>query len=109
MRWVHNGLPARSSRDWKAPTAATIYAQASFGGLTTNWQHFSASLVSSGTDTNARMVLSITNAGTVWLDVVSLFPSATFHNRTNGLRVDLANMLAALASVVPALSGRQFH
>jgi alpha-L-arabinofuranosidase len=72
------------------------YAQTSFGGLTTNWQHFAASLVSSGTDTNARLVLSLTNAGTVWLDVASLFPRATFHNRTNGLRLDLGNMLAAL-------------
>jgi alpha-L-arabinofuranosidase len=75
---------------------STVYAQASFSGLTTSWQHFAASLVSSGTDTNARIVLSITNAGTVWLDVVSLFPSATFYSRTNGLRLDLANMLAAL-------------
>jgi alpha-L-arabinofuranosidase len=74
----------------------TVYAQASFGGLTGNWQHFAASLVSSGTDTNARIVLSITNPGAVWLDEVSLFPQATFHGRTNGLRVDLANMLAAL-------------
>ena len=46
-----------------------------FSGLTTNWQRFSASLVSSSTDTNAQLVLSITNPGTVWLDVVSLFPA----------------------------------
>ncbi|MGA9450928.1 MAG: alpha-L-arabinofuranosidase C-terminal domain-containing protein [Verrucomicrobiia bacterium] len=77
-------------------SGSTVYAQASFSGLTTSWQHFAASLVSSGTDTNAHIVLSITNAGTIWLDVVSLFPSATFYNRTNGLRLDLANMLAAL-------------
>ena len=75
---------------------STVYAQASFSGLTANWQHFAAALVSSGTDTNARIVLSITNAGAVWLDEVSLFPQATFHSRTNGLRADLANMLAAL-------------
>ena len=75
---------------------STVYAQASFTGLTAGWQKFAAPLVSSGTDTNARIVLSITNAGTVWLDVVSLFPAATFDNRTNGLRSDLANMLAAL-------------
>ncbi len=77
-------------------SGGTVYAQASFSGLTASWQHFAASLVSSGTDTNARIVLSITNTGTVWLDVVSLFPHATFYGRTNGLRVDLANMLVAL-------------
>ena len=77
-------------------SGSVVYAQASFSGLTANWQKFTASLVSSGTDSNARIVLSITNAGTVWLDEVSLFPQATFHSRTNGLRADLANMLAAL-------------
>jgi alpha-L-arabinofuranosidase len=80
----------------ESANGGSVYAQASFSGLTTNWQHFAASLVSSGTDTNARIVLSISNAGTVWLDVVSLFPSATFFNRTNGLRLDLGNMLSAL-------------
>jgi len=45
---------------------------------------------------NAQMVLSISNAGTVWLDVVSLFPQATFNSRTNGMRADLGNMLSAL-------------
>lgn len=77
-------------------SGSTIYAQTAFNGLTTGWRHFAASLVSAGTDTNAQLILSITNQGTVWLDVVSLFPRATFHNRTNGLRADLGNMLAAL-------------
>jgi alpha-L-arabinofuranosidase len=77
-------------------SGSTVYAQTAFSGLTANWQEFAAPLVSSGTATNARIVLSITNAGTVWLDEVSLFPQATFNTRTNGLRADLANELAAL-------------
>ncbi len=95
---------ASASADFTGPITArlesssgsTVYAQSSFNGLTTNWQLFTGSLVSSGTETNGQIVLSIANAGTVWLDVVSLFPSATFDNRTNGLRLDLGNMLAAL-------------
>lgn len=79
----------------KNAAGTTVYAQASFSGLTGNWQKFSANLTSSTTDTNAQLVLSISQPGTVWLDVVSLFPQATFNNRTNGLRPDLANMLAA--------------
>jgi alpha-L-arabinofuranosidase len=75
---------------------STVFAQASIGGLTTGWQHFSATLISSGTTTNGRLALSISNVGTVWLDQVSLFPRATFNNRTNGLRPDLANLLADL-------------
>jgi alpha-L-arabinofuranosidase len=76
-------------------SGSTVYSHASFAALTGNWQKYSASLVSSSTDTNAQLVLSITNAGTIWLDVVSLFPAATFDSRTNGLCADLANMLAA--------------
>ena len=75
---------------------SSVYAQTSFSGLTTSWQHFSASLVANGSDTNARIVLRLAQTGTVWLDVVSLFPHATFHSRTNGLKLNLANALAAL-------------
>ncbi len=40
--------------------------------------------------------MNIVAPGTVWLDEVSLFPQATFNNRTNGLRLDLANKLVDL-------------
>lgn len=74
----------------------TVYAQASFTGLNGNWQKFSASLVPDATDTNAQLVLSLSQPATIWMDVVSLFPAATYNNRTNGLRSDLVNMLSAL-------------
>ena len=80
----------------ESDSGAQVYAQASFSGLTTNWQNLTASLVASATDTNAQLVLSIASPGTVWVDVVSLTPAATFNNRTNGLRADLGGMLAAL-------------
>ena len=73
----------------------TNYAEASFSGLTTNWQKFTASFVSTATDTNAQLVLSMAQSGTLWLDVVSLFPQATFDERTNGLESRLAGLLAA--------------
>jgi alpha-L-arabinofuranosidase len=95
---------AMASNNYSGPISArlesadgsTLYAQTSFSGIATSWRKFSAPLVSSGTDTNARLVVSISQPGTVWLDEVSLFPQATFHDWTNGLRADLANMLAAL-------------
>jgi alpha-L-arabinofuranosidase len=80
----------------QSATGSTVYAQATFNNLTTNWQHFTTALSSTGTDTNARLVLQITGPGTIWLDVVSLFPTATFSNRANGLQPDLVNMLSAL-------------
>jgi len=76
---------------------SSVYAQASFNGLTADWQRFAASLTASGSTNNARLVLSISNAATVWVDEVSLFPRATFNSRTNGLRLDLANKLQDLA------------
>jgi len=71
-----------------------IYAEVSLSGLTGKWQHFTTSLVSSGTDAKARLVLGLSRPGTVWLDIVSLFPQLTYHGRANGLRLDLANKIA---------------
>ena len=91
-----NGFTGPIKAQLESSNGGSVYAQALFSRLTTNWQLFTASLASSGTDTNARLVLSISNAGTVWLDVVSLFPQGTFLNRSNGVRADLAGMLAGL-------------
>src|SRR5450756_81149 len=91
-----NGFAGPVGARLESSDGSTVYAQTSFSGLTTNWRHYTAPLVSSGTDTNARLVVSLSSSGTVWLDVVSLFPRATFHSRTNGLTLNLANALAAL-------------
>ncbi len=73
-----------------------LYAWSSVAGVTTGWQHFTVTLTPNTTDPAARLALRISQPGTVWLDFVSLFPAQTFHNRPNGLRPDLANMLADL-------------
>ena len=95
--WATNGVTGAIGARLESASGSTVYAQTSFGGLTTNWQHFAASMVSSGTDTNARLVMSISQAGTVWLDVVSLFPRATYLGHTNGMRADLAGLVAGLS------------
>ena len=77
-------------------SGSPIYALTSVTGITGNWQKFSASLVPNANNSNGRLSLSLSQAGTVWLDMVSLFPQQTFHNRPNGLRPDLANMVAGL-------------
>ena len=77
-------------------SSGTVYAQGSVIGLTTNWQHFTLSLVPNQTDPAAQLLLQIAQAGTVYLDFVSLFPAQTFNGRTNGLRPDLAAMLVNL-------------
>jgi alpha-L-arabinofuranosidase len=80
----------------ESSNGVTAYAQSNAGGLTTSWQHFALPLVPNATDPSARLVLRISQTGSVYLDFVSLFPAQTFNNRTNGLRPDLANMLVNL-------------
>ncbi|MHB8523448.1 MAG: alpha-L-arabinofuranosidase C-terminal domain-containing protein [Limisphaerales bacterium] len=70
------------------------YAATRIEGLSANWQQFHASLRAQATDPKARLVISAAQPGTVWLDVVSLFPKQTFKGRPNGLRSDLAEMLS---------------
>ncbi len=61
-----------------------------------DWKPYRLSLKATGTDPKARLVISTATPGTVCLDMVSLFPARTWKNRPNGLRPDLAQMLADL-------------
>ena len=61
------------------------------------WKDTSLELVPSFTDREARLVLEFTGGkGHVWLDYVSLFPEDTFNHRPNGMRKDVAQVLADL-------------
>lgn len=78
-------------RDGKPITnAATIQG---FEGL---WKQFKVTLTASATNPKARLVILAGAKGTVWLDFVSLFPQTTWKNRSNGLRSDIAQMIADL-------------
>ena len=91
-----NGFSGSLAVSLESANGSTVYAQSTVSGLTTSWQHFALSLVPNATAPSARLVLRISAAGAVYLDFVSLFPAATFNNRTNGLRPDLANLLVNL-------------
>ncbi|MBD0374821.1 MAG: alpha-L-arabinofuranosidase, partial [Flavisolibacter sp.] len=60
------------------------------------WNEYKAQLTSSVTDAKASFALSFNAPGTVWVDYVSLFPEKTFKNRPNGMRADVAQLLADL-------------
>lgn len=64
--------------------------------LTENWQVVENMLVSNGTDEKAVFVLQLKGKGTLAIDMVSLFPEATWENRKNGLRKDLVQSLKDL-------------
>ena len=72
------------------------YASQTITGLTDKWNRFQATLLCDNDDPQARFVLAAGSTGTIWLDVVSLFPAETWKDRPNGMREDLAQMLADL-------------
>lgn len=72
-----------------------IYAEQTVDKLKEGWNQYTYTLVSSGTSANARILFSAANVGTVYLDMVSMFPE-TWNNRENGLRIDLAEKVAAM-------------
>ncbi|MDD4991009.1 MAG: alpha-L-arabinofuranosidase C-terminal domain-containing protein [Paludibacter sp.] len=61
-----------------------------------DWKKYTATLTASQTEDSAKLVVLVKATGKIALDMVSLFPSATFKNRQNGLRADLAQTLADL-------------
>ncbi|MDW8104800.1 MAG: alpha-L-arabinofuranosidase C-terminal domain-containing protein [Armatimonadota bacterium] len=73
-----------------------VYAQHTVRGIGAEWKRFSGVMTSRATDPKARLVVTASAPGTVWLDMVSLMPVDTFKGRPNGLRKDLAQMLVEL-------------
>ncbi|HWK05028.1 MAG TPA: beta-L-arabinofuranosidase domain-containing protein [Puia sp.] len=73
-----------------------VYGKATLSKLTKNWANYTATISSGNTDDSARLLVFTTGAGVFHLDMISLFPQATFHNRSNGLRADLAQVIAGL-------------
>ncbi len=81
------------------------YGSQTINGITDKWSKFQAALLCDNDDPQARFVLAAGSPGTVWLDVVSLFPVETWKDRPNGMREDLAQMLAGLKPSFLAFSG----
>jgi alpha-L-arabinofuranosidase len=59
-----------------------------------DWKKYTLALKAIATNSKARLIITQNTEGTIWLDVVSLYPQKTF--KGHGLRVDLCEMLAAL-------------
>ena len=76
--------------------------------LTAAWKKYALTLTPEAADADARLVIAADAPGTFWLDMVSLFPRDTFKNRPNGLRPDLAAMMAAMHPAVLRFPGGSF-
>lgn len=73
-----------------------IYGQAELGAIRGSWRRYASVITSTVTDPDARLTLTLAEAGTVHLDLVSLFPRTVFRGRPRGLRADLAQAIADL-------------
>ena len=74
----------------------SIYSEAAIVVASDQWTKYEARLTASATDYSGRLVLTTKGSGLLYLDMVSLFPARTFRNRPNGLREDIATLLADL-------------
>jgi alpha-N-arabinofuranosidase len=75
----------------------TVYASAQISGIAAGWEKFEVKLKTGPVrpTSHAHFALTTEHPGTLWLNVVSLFPP-TWNDRPNGLRRDLMQMLVNL-------------
>lgn len=72
----------------------TVLASATISASKGIWKQSKAVLKASADAADAHLELAPQGAGTVQVDMVSLFPQKTFMGRENGLRADLAQVVA---------------
>lgn len=71
-----------------------VLAQTTVNGFGREWKKKNLVLTSNADATDAKLILKPMGAGSLGLDMVSLFPQNTFMGRKNGLRKDLAQTIA---------------
>jgi alpha-N-arabinofuranosidase len=75
-----------------------VLAEATLPALTTDWKQYNFTMKTggdAGSTANNQIVVSVDHPGTVWLQLLSVFPP-TYKDRANGNREDLMEMLAAM-------------
>ena len=73
-----------------------VYGEATFSAEAKDWKKYTATITANASDDSAKLVIVAKNKGKLALDVISLFPQKTFMSRKNGLREDLAQVIADL-------------
>lgn len=85
-----------------------VIAESRFAAIGSVWKKLEVELVPSATQRDARFVIGLQSPGKVWIDMASLFPKDTFKGRPNGMRKDLAQILADLKTPVLRFPGGCF-
>jgi len=72
-------------------------ATATVSSIGTDWKQYEFTLKTGAIEPSPKnhLVLTVGHPGTLWLQLVSLFPP-TYHDRVNGNRIDLMEKLAAM-------------
>ena len=80
-----------------ADQTGAVLASAHVTGLTGDWKQYKYTLHTGAIQPSAanHLAFTVNHPGTLWLDLVSLFPP-TYHDRANGNRIDLMEKLAAM-------------
>ena len=87
-----------------------VFATAQVPQITNQWQKYTATLTTSDdiTPTAAtRFVISTEKPGTLWFNLVSLFPP-TYNDRPNGNRIDIMQLLSDMKPAFLRLPGGNF-
>ncbi len=71
-----------------------VYGEATVNTNSPVWKKYTAVLTAGKTVADARLEIVSQSTGTLALDMISLFPQKTFMGRKNGLRADLAQLIA---------------
>jgi alpha-L-arabinofuranosidase len=94
---------ARCSQAMRGPLLATLEDQNGLISENTlnfepasQWKQYHGTIAAKASTCRGSLVLKSSSPGTLWLDEVSLFPRNTWKGRPNGMRLDLAEMLANL-------------
>src|SRR5581483_6721392 len=74
-----------------------VLASATVSGITSEWKQYTFTLKTGAIEPSStnHLVLTVAHPGTLWLNLVSLFPPK-YHDRVNGNRIDLMEKLAAM-------------
>ncbi|MGB3437704.1 MAG: alpha-L-arabinofuranosidase C-terminal domain-containing protein [Actinophytocola sp.] len=78
------------------PAGAALADPLRLAVLGATWTRYTGTFTAKTASITGRLLVSGGGAGTLALDMVSLFPRDTYKNRQNGMRRDLAEKIAAL-------------
>lgn len=91
-------LYVRGSKEFSGPVFAKlesrsgqVLGQTKIEKIGAEWKKYELTLKATGSSQTARLVLQAQSKGSVWFDMVSLFPNETW--KSHGMRGDLAKMI----------------